>query len=110
MRYVPFIIVALLLSMAMYVVPRWADGHAVHQRRGDVSANVERLRAENEMLRGQNQRLYRQVQTFSTDALSIEQRARDEFLFVYPDEIILDFSPNGAANHGTEASQTASAD
>jgi hypothetical protein len=110
MRYAPHILVTLLLGAAMYVAPRWADEHPVHQRRADVLANVERLRGEIDTLRDQNQRLYRQVQTFSTDALSIEQRARDEFLYVYPDEIILDFSPNGADDHGTEASQTASAD
>jgi hypothetical protein len=107
LRYIPHVLIALFFGGLAVVVPRWVDGHPVHAKRAELLEHVEQLQAETAMLRAQNQRLYRQVQTLSTDALSIEQRARDEFFFVYPDEVILDFSPQADGAHGSETAQTA---
>lgn len=109
LQSVPHVAVVALSAVVMWWVPRWVEGHPVVERLDDMRQRVAQMERETEALRWENQQLWRQLQAFSSDALTLEQRARDEFFFVYPDEIVLDLSSwtaPGPAEASDEAPST----
>jgi cell division protein FtsB len=55
-----------------------------------MNQRVVSLEQQNEALHAENQRTLREVESLAADELSVEQRARDEFNMVYPDELVID--------------------
>lgn len=87
-----FAVVIGVLGALYTVLPVVLSDGDVEARWQQMQANIDTLESENAELRGDNQRLLRQVEGLAGDRLSVEQRARDEFFMAYPDELIVDLS------------------
>ena len=80
------LILALLTYLPYHVVKH--DSSADYRR---LSIEVDRMRAGNEALQGENDRLRHKIASSRTDPQLMERLARDRLLLVRPDELILVF-------------------
>jgi cell division protein FtsB len=79
-------VVALALSVLNFV-----GGDRGILRRLQLSAEAERLAAENQRLRLSKERLVREVELSEDDPLSLERVAREKYWMIGPDEMIYRF-------------------
>ena len=81
----------LLLLVAVIAVPMRVFRKEGLPRFRTLQAEVQELRARNEVIRAEVRRVYAEVQALRADPLKIEQIARDDLGMVRDDEILFKF-------------------
>ena len=88
------VFVGLFLLSLLLTIPRWTVKHPHHEEAEAMLAEVERLRAENEIASGRNVMLWREVEALSNDPRAQARQVRDTLHYVRSDELVFVF-PRG---------------
>jgi cell division protein FtsB len=82
---------SLILLVLVAWVPRWCEQRPVHaeleQRRAEIASLEQRITEQTAL----NRSRLRQVESLSSDPRTVEGRARDEFGYVHPEDLVFLF-------------------